>query len=40
MLFFGINAASYRATGTNVTSDPERNGPVKLSETRKLHGTQ
>ena len=30
MLFFGTDAGS----------EPERNGPVKLSETRKLHGTQ
>ena len=32
--------ASYRAAGTNVTNEPERNGPAEVSETRKLDGTQ
>ena len=31
--------ASYRAAGTNAGNEPERNGPVELSETRKLDGT-
>ena len=32
--------ASHRAAGTNVTNEPERNGPAELSETRRVHGTQ
>ena len=32
--------ASYRAAGTNAGNEPERNGSVELSETRKLDGTQ
>ena len=32
--------ASYRAAGTNVANEPERNGPAELPETRKLDGTQ
>ena len=35
-----MDFASYRAAGTNVTSEPERNGPAEVSETRKLDGTQ
>ena len=32
--------ASYRGTAPNAGSEPKRKGSVKLSETRKLHGTQ
>ena len=32
--------ASYRAAGTNVTNEPECNGPAELPEIRKVHGTQ
>ena len=37
---FMMDFASYRAAGTNVTNEPERNGPAELSETRRVHGTQ
>ena len=35
-----MDFASYRAAGTNAGSEPERNGPAELPETRRVHGTQ
>ena len=32
--------ASYRGTGANAGSEPKRNGPAELPETRKVYGTQ
>ena len=32
--------ASYRSAAPNAGSEPERNGPAELPETRKVYGTQ
>ena len=32
--------ASHRGAAPNAGSEPKRNGPVELPETRRVHGTQ